>query len=390
MIKIAIRELIEKKNKLNKNEDKILTETGILSFNINFGGLENSANVIKKIFKNIYMYKFDEEININKTFSILDAIKKNILYSNNRYLLLISETNDEINSVKYILDLIGKKYIELVGSKFDDLKTEVYQRNIFNKVKDLLGTEKVLILRDLEIIYPYLYNLFAQNFVIMGEKLFITLNKISSEVNKNFHCIVIINKNKLENLKFSPSFLNSLEKHLTNFRFLLNEKDIEIADKISSYLENIACYFNQENSNNSSFEKILINCAQNNIEVLLFRLKNIIANKFIENNLYNDEYEKMIIKNIVKKIVPVFCENIITSLKNNKNNIDIKFKKINDIFIEAYNECHCINFEQFFKNLNSKKNIIYTFSKIEEDVFDGKKELKNNFGTFNISNAIMN
>ena len=126
MIKIAMKELIGKKNELSKNEDKILNETAILCLNRNFGGLENSSNIIKKIFKRQYIYKFDEDIDINMPFSILDAIKKNILDPNIRYLMLISEGNDESYIIKYLLDLIGKKYIEIVGSKFNDLKTGEY------------------------------------------------------------------------------------------------------------------------------------------------------------------------------------------------------------------------------------------------------------------------
>ena len=75
----------------------------------------------------------------------------------------------------------------------------------------------------------------------MGDKKFARIAfeyaKISSEVNKDFHAIVIVNKNQIKNLKLDPPFLNRFEKHLVNFKMLLEEKDIEIAKKISEYIE---------------------------------------------------------------------------------------------------------------------------------------------------------
>ena len=109
LIKTAARELIEKKNKLAQNEKKILTEIAILCLNRNFGGLENSSSKIKKIFKDEYGYNFDENINLEGNFSVFDAIKKNILDSNSRYLMLISEGNDGSDIVKYLLDSLKKK-----------------------------------------------------------------------------------------------------------------------------------------------------------------------------------------------------------------------------------------------------------------------------------------
>ena len=71
-----MRELISKKEELNKNENKTLTEVGLLSLCRNFGGLENSTTKIIEIFKDLYKDKFDETVEISKGFSVLDAIKK--------------------------------------------------------------------------------------------------------------------------------------------------------------------------------------------------------------------------------------------------------------------------------------------------------------------------
>ena len=65
-----------KRNELVYNEKKILTEIAIISLNRNFGGLEDSSSKIIEIFKNEYGHKFEEDIDSNKNFSVLEAIKK--------------------------------------------------------------------------------------------------------------------------------------------------------------------------------------------------------------------------------------------------------------------------------------------------------------------------
>ena len=86
-----------------------------------------------------------------------------------------------------------------------------------NKVKYIMETDNVLILRDLDMIYASLYDLFNQNFTCMGDKKFARIAfeyaKISSEVNKDFHAIVIVNKNQIKNSQNS-----NLNKINTQFK----------------------------------------------------------------------------------------------------------------------------------------------------------------------------
>ena len=397
LIKTAMRELIEKRKELIKNEKRILTETAILCLNRNFGGLEDSSSKIKEIFKKEYGHKYEEDVDLEGNFSVLDAIKKNILDSNSRYLMLISEGNDGSDIIKYLLNSLGKKFIELVGSKYKtDLKSGGYSEEILNKIKYIMETDNILILRDLDMIYPSLYDLFNQNFTCMGDKKFARIAfgtaKISSEVNKDFHAIVIVNKNQIKNLKLDPPFLNRFEKHIVNFKMLLEEKDIEIARKISEYIDLISS-FNKEKNLKLDLEKLLINCKQHNIEGLIFKLKNdlIQKNNKKEENIQNDDpnYEVDLEKEVFKKIVPIFCQDIIASMISCK--LDQKYKQYNDLVIEIYKESQHNNFESFFKKIESKKNIIYTFSKITgtDNLFETENEVQNKFGVFNKQNVFI-
>ena len=387
LIKTAMRELMVRKDELEKNENKVLSEVGILCLNRNFGGLEDSSSKIIEIFKKEYGHKYDEDIDEN--FSVLDAIKKNILDSNSRYLMLISEGNDGSDIIKYLLDTLGKKYIELVGSKYKkDIKSGRYSEEILNKIKYIMENENILILRDLDMIYASLYDLFNQNFTCMGDKKFARIAfetaRISSEVNKNFHAIVIVGQNQIEDLKLDPPFLNRFEKHIINFKMLLDKRDIEIAQKIYDFIELIAS-FNKEPKLKIDLEKLLLNCKLHNIEGLIFKIKNNLKKNMDENAELlkedNPEYEKTIIKYCLTKIVPTFCQDIIASLMSCI--FDQKYKDMKDIIIEIYKNSSCNNFEVFFKKIENRKNIIYTFSKSNEELFKENQEIKNKYGVFN-------
>ena len=391
LIKIAMRELMEKKDQLLENESKTLTEVGIISLNRNFGGLEKSISIIKDIFKKIYGYKYDINADLLENISVLDIIKKNIMDQNSRYLMLISEGNDASDIVKYLLNSVKKKFIELVGSKYKtDIKSGRYSEEILNKIKYIMENDNILILRDLDMIYASLYDLFNQNFTCMGEKKFARIAfeyaKVSSEVNKDFHVIVIVNKNQINNLKLDPPFLNRFEKHIVNFNMLLDERDIEIAQKITEYIELISS-FNKNQKLKIDLEKLLINCEQHNIEGLIFKIKNDTKKRDNDENDENPqfkkdspEYENYMINEVLKKIVPTFCQDIIASMMSSGLE---KYKKMNDMVLNLYKETNYNNFETFFKEIKSKRNIIYTFSKVTEDLFDDKTDIKNIFGVFN-------
>ena len=382
LIKNSVRELIKLSNenvKLEKNEKKILTEVGIKCLEINFGGLEYSTKKIKEIFKKEYSHHFFFNYDINKNINIIEIIKSNICDSNRRYLMLISDGSDASDIIKYILNSLKKDYIEIVGSKYkQDITSGKYSEEILNKIKYIMESDNILILRDLDMIYASLYDIFNQNFTCMGDKKFARIAfeyaKISSEINKDFRVIIIVNKEKIEELKLDPPFLNRFEKHIINFKMILNEKDIEISKNISKYIEEISGVKN--NKLNLNLSKLLINCEEHNIDGLICKIKN--DQKI---NIDDPKYENIIIENVLEKIVPTFCQDVIAYLMTKK--INIEFHNINDRVINLYQKSRFFNFSSFFENLQYKKNVIYTFSKITEDILYEEKDLKNKFGIFN-------
>ena len=368
LIKTAMRELINKKEELNKNENKTLTETGLLSLSRNFGGLENSNSIVRDIFKKLYADKFDETIEISKGFSVLDAIKKNVSDRNSRYLMFISEGSDSSDIMKHTLESSGKKYIELVGTKHTK-DSGRHSEEILNKTKYIMETDNILILQNLDMIYPALYDLFNQNYTFMSDKRYARIvfenAKISSEVNKDFPVVDIVNNDQVQNLKLDPPFLNRFEKHTVNFNMLLEDKDIAIAKNISEYF-NLISTFNKNQKLKVDLEKLLINSKKHNIEGLIFKIKNDLLDKNGreernnngEENWINKEgpyYEENMNKEILKKIVPTFCQDIIASILILEKKLK-KYDKLKKIILDIYKNSNHSNFEKIRKK---KKCYLY-------------------------------
>ena len=164
--------------------------------------------------------------------------------------MLISEGNDSSDIIKYLLNSIKKNYIELVGSKYkSDTKSGSYTEEILNKIKYIIESPNILILKDLDIVYPSLYNLFNQNFTNCGDKKFVRIafaySKLSYQVNKDFHAVVLVNKNQIRKLKLDPPFLNRFEKHIINFDMFLEDEYLitSFNIKFNNFLIIINIYF---------------------------------------------------------------------------------------------------------------------------------------------------
>ena len=150
------------KNEIKElNKDKILTKIGIMSLTRNFGGLSSSLENIKSKFQKLYTnYNEDESY----TYNILECIKDNLNDYNSRFLMLVANSTI-IKYLENVLDSQGKDYVFLTGSQFTSDKKAAekgggYSEDLLNKIQYLMSKDNVLILKNLEVIYPSLYELF--------------------------------------------------------------------------------------------------------------------------------------------------------------------------------------------------------------------------------------
>ena len=213
--------------KENYEIENILNE----SIERNFGGLEFSIRIFKKIFK-----KYVPNINEVNEYNVMNCIKNNISDNKSRYLLIVTKSSLSQYLVKLILDDLNKKYIFHYGSNFEeDTLKGYYSAKVLNKVQISMGSDNIMILKNLTSMYPSLYDLFNQNFRKIGESNYARIalgdsNTQNYYVNNKFRCIVLLDKTEID--EQDPPFINRFEKHIITFEYLLDEKEVKMTKQI--------------------------------------------------------------------------------------------------------------------------------------------------------------
>ena len=202
--------------------DKALTK----SLAKNLGGLEkNGESTLKKYINNI---NFEE-------LRTMDLVKENIISKDSRFLLLISERSMFeilINIIKKEIEQMNKSSVNLeddkkveyliyfgIPFKGDRMNTS-YKTEMIINIEKSVAEGKVIILTDLEHIYPIFYDLFNKNYIKKDGKKYCrifhgtNIQKLVL-VNENTKFIVLVDKNDLRKQKLS--FLNRFEKHFISF-----------------------------------------------------------------------------------------------------------------------------------------------------------------------------
>ena len=347
------------KKEVNKIENNNLNE-------INESNERISLNMMNDIFKNI---------------SEFNLIKKNIFEKNEKYLMINSESNQGNNIIKYILNKAKKKYIELIPSKFNEDKVnEQYYQQVLNYIKNIMKKDYILILMNFD---NSLYDIFTKQFISIDNKKYLETSfkseVIFTEVNNDFNVIVIEN-----NIEKSMLLNNKFEKQILNYNMFLEKKDFDVVEKIIKFLYIINCFNKRKNLD---LEYLLINCQKDDLEGFIFKIKNDIKLKNNSNKSHwifkeGQEYEDNLIKLILNKIVPLFCQYIIYSLILALNEIQQpNYMKMKEYILEIYKQSHYNDFDSYFNKINSKRSIIYTFTEEIQDIFKNKI-LKNKFDTY--------
>ena len=351
LIKITAREL---KNNVNK---KSLEKIAMESIERNFGGLEldkegkslcPSTRKFKELFCK-HQNNFVEDIN---KYDIFNCIKNNLEKENNRYLLLITNKTKNETLIEFILKKLKKDYRFIQGSKFKEDQNEDYVLEKTWSIISFMENGEIIILKDMEILYPKFYDLFNQNFQKFGNSQYarIVLDSTTNErhiVNKNFRCIVLLEQNDVN--EQDPPFLNRFEKHFMSFRYLLTENQNRLAKEIYNEIKDLTTI--PENKKKLPF---LVNINIEEIRCLLLYLSSV----------YEDDVENHIIE-IYKLLVPTFTqENILNAIFSQQK----KYIKKDDL-INIYEKASHTNIFKFLENVENNKLMVYTFSPYYKDIF---------------------
>ena len=357
LVKIISRNIIKKK-KDKLLDDNTLLECIINGIERNFSGLKfegdkTSTEIFqesfKECFKEIYpLYK------VSKEYNVLSRIKENINDLESRYLLIISKSYLSTFLLSSILLSENKKeYRIYIGSKLkNDLNSEQYAIKVLNKIQLYMEKGNILILKNLETVYPSMYDLFNQNFTKVGSKNYARLAVGSTTnnfalINNNFKCIINVDNDKID--KEEPPFLNRFEKHILSLDNLLSEELIEQSNIIKSILDELIIYDNITfKSIEYDLKSLLINCSLDEIKALIYQ-----ANK-------EGKSKDELIDYILSYISLTLPQDILAVLRI--NGFMQKYQQYFNKIVEYYEKGEHSNISNFLKEMKSRKNVIYTFS----------------------------
>ena len=229
LIKQCAREV---KNSANLTEQELF-DLGCKGLERNFGGFPDSTYIAKKFFLETSDMLSLENIYVSKSYNILAAVEENLRDPHSRYLMIITKSSLSIYLLQFIMDNINKKFNIFTGSQFGDQMKEDYSFKMLNKIMVSMEQGQLLVLNNLEFIYPSLYDVFNSNFSTVGGKKFTrialgTTNNPLAPVHEDFRFVIIISSNDIA--KQDPPFLQRFEKHVLSFEDLLTENEKQLGE----------------------------------------------------------------------------------------------------------------------------------------------------------------
>ena len=371
LIKNAMSSLLKKlaEGENMELDEHIKENIGIDSLERNFGGIEfdnkkSSLEIVKSKFKE----KF-ENCPIGKKYDVLKRIKESINDKESRYLLLITKSSLSNYLLNSILKTLKKDSIFYIGSGFKkEQYSEEYILKILNKVQIQMENKSVLLLSELEPVYPSLYDLFNQNFTVVSKKNFARIgvgntNNTFSFVNDDFKCIILVDQNEIE--KEEIPFLNRFEKHIISFDYLLNEEQSKTAEEIYQIIQDLSKENIIQNDLTIPYDigKLLVNCDKEEI-------KGIVYSKLSE---FQNEGKKLQLQDLQDLVLEKICltlpQDIILLMKY--SGFEQKYNNISDKIINYYQKGEHNNLYNFIRIMKNEKNVIYTFTSIDEPLLQG-------------------
>jgi hypothetical protein len=150
----------------NGNDDNYFIDVVAKGIYRNFGGFENS----EIYYLDKFLQNYTKEKYVPIRYNVLNRIKDNIESKiESRYLLLITN-EDSMNEIilKYVLgnmdyEIISDENIDKCGDNNNQIL------NLLLRIEFLMNKEIILILKNLDILYPCLYELFNKNFSEYGK-----------------------------------------------------------------------------------------------------------------------------------------------------------------------------------------------------------------------------
>ncbi|GBC06549.1 hypothetical protein RclHR1_06900002 [Rhizophagus clarus] len=210
----------------------------------NFGGTENNQ-LYEKYFGNVLRTFNSHKPWFYKPIPIGRLIDSNLDDPGSRHLMVIGKIDTIISLLTYQLKRRDLDPVVILGSQFSEDQDD-YAYSTLRRIMMCVEEGRLLILTDLETIYGSLYDLWNQNYIVLGDKenpkyyTRVALGAYANPilyVSPNFKCIVVMDENNLTSA--DPSFLNRLEKQKMSIADMLDNRQKLLVEDLDSWTKRI-------------------------------------------------------------------------------------------------------------------------------------------------------
>lgn len=206
----------------------------------NYGGLKGAAEFIWERIKKAWSLIDLEDI---AEVPVRSLITGNIEDFSARFLMIIA--SGEVT--QYALEtLLGREVVRMAGSSFPlDKEEGAYGLRCINNLVSYLERPVCIVLKDLEVIYSSLYDLFNQSYsrATMNRYVQIALGSSCNpkcKVSPETRLVVLINAPDEEALrKLQAPFLNRFEKQPFAISQLLSAEETLVADRVNAWVQTL-------------------------------------------------------------------------------------------------------------------------------------------------------
>ena len=363
LLKQVTREFNQNYNNYNEMKLPILRD----AICRNFGGLDNSITKALEIFaRNMnlgqeFINPIDN-VKLKGSDDVISLVKRNLSDRDSRFLLLF--TNGE--SASYILDnylkIDLKERIFIIGSEFsNDKNKEEHSFKLLSDIILYMESGNSIILKNLDQVYGSLYDLFNQNFMIVGEKKNCRIalgstNNPMCYVNNSFHCVVLVDLKDMD--RMDPPFLNRFEKQILTFETILTSRQKVIVKELNKWISELTSLASGSNANIDITELIITYNDELSPSVVLTHFNEIMSNEDIlelcKRDVLSVSSISLIVYSILSKMYQTARDEV---LKSHRIYFEEQFHDSLDHYLK----------DKVEKKQQGNKCIIYTYSNILDE-----------------------
>ncbi|KAF0487085.1 e3 ubiquitin-protein ligase [Gigaspora margarita] len=373
---------------------KILSKLDLTPENVqmalerNFGGTDQNESPCREYFDTV-LKTFNNYQNLTyNPIPILTLIKANLEEESARHLMVIGKSDSIVAILTHQLIVTGLDPVVILGSQVKDGQ-QVYSYSVLSRIMICVESGRPLILTYLEIIYGALYDLWNQNYIVLGSKCDpkyytrVALGAFTNPmlcVHKNFRSILVLYEKQLATA--DPALLNRFEKQrmiIDDFHDILTDNHQKIVKILSTWTQKMVSMkeTNKTNVLQTSFTRNDLFIGFDENETLQSLVIDVVT-KFPEDN------EEAIIKQCKTTLIDIASSDGI--IRASRSNVDpgeidqwknVYFGNLTDEHIQLQNHDSLSSFfgRLFFTNMAISSFIINTFSNINTNVAECLRDL---------------